>query len=623
VDSMPSRFRNNSALAGLKEKITTAEGAVSNVQSGDHIFVGSACATPRILIQALEGTNIELADVELIHFLTDGAIPQTGGTLQTKFKHRVFFVGTDMREAIKQGWADYAPISIAQVPQMIDNGVIVVDVALIQTSLPDDQGFVSLGVSIDIARSAIKNAKTVIAELNPNMPRTLGDTNIPVDQIDHMVLVETPVIEYLHPPADAIAEHIARYIARIIDDGSTLQIGLGRIPNEMLKYLSNRRDLGIHSDVITEPIIDLIDKGVITGKAKSFHKGQIVSSYCMGTSRLYHLIDNNPMFSFHPIEYVCHPAIISKNNKFVSVTQAFAVDLTGQVCTDQFEGEFYGGVSTQPDFLGGAANSIGGKPIICLPSTTEDGKESRIRPLLHMGEGVTIPRSDVHHVITEYGNAYLFGKTIRERALSLIEIAHPDFRPWLLDRAKRLGYVRQTQALKSKIAYPIEEECEVVLKNNEKVLIRPSKASDLQGLQEIFYDLTNKDIYTRFFTLLSSLSTPVAEHLCNVDYENEMAFVAVAGEREKNFIVGSSCYGVDLSTNLAEVAYMILPAWQGVGLGTALQQRMIEFAKTKGLRGFKAIILSENEKMLKLANNGFSEVLTKTSYDKCEVTMLF
>jgi len=609
----------------FKEKLTTAEDALSGIKPGDHIFVGSACATPRTLIRALEMMNKNLADVELFHFLTDGAVLPANDNNREKLKHRVFFVGTDMREPVKQGVADYVPISIAQVPLMLDNGGIPVDVALIQTTPPDKHGFVSLGVSVDIAMSAVKNAKIVIAEINPNMPRTMGETNIPVDMIDHMVSVETDVIEYLHPPVDEIAEQIARYVARIIDNGSTLQVGLGQIPNEMLKYLSNRRDLGIHSDVITEPIVDLVEKGVITGNAKSIHKGKIVCSYCMGSRHLYDFIDNNPMFSFYPIDYVCSPAVVSNNAKFISVSQAFAVDLTGQVCTDQFEGEFYGGVSTQSDFSRGAARSPGGKAIICLSSTSEAGKTSRIRPLLKKGEGVTIPRSEVHYIITEYGSAYLFGKTIRERALSLIEIAHPDFRQELLDEAKQLGYIRQDQVLRSKGAYPTGEDREVVLKNNEKVLIRPARASDVKKLQEIFYDLSVKDVYTRFFSPLKTFSVSRAEHLCNVDYESDMAFVAVAGDREKNIIVGSSCYFANPSTNLVEIAYMILPEYQSVGLGSALQKRMMEYAKAKGFRGFTASILAENKKMFKLANSnsGFSDISIKMSSYEYEVTMLF
>lgn len=609
-------------VAGLKDKVTIPDKAVSIVQSGDRVFVGTACATPRTLIQALETWGAYIRDVQMIHFLTDGAVPSSEGESATKFQHKVFFVGTDMKETVKQGKADYIPISIAQVPGLIENGRIAIDVAMVQVSPPDEHGYVSLGVSVDITRAAVMKAKKVIAEINPNMPKTLGDTIIPMDRFDQMVLVDTPVIEYEHTPADAVAEQIARYVARIIDNGSTIQIGLGRIPNEMLKYLTERRNLGIHSDVITDPVIDLIEKGVITGKEKAIHPGQVVASYCMGTKRLYDMIHMNPMFLFKPIDYVCDPAILSGNNKFVSVSQAFAVDLTGQVCSDQFAGEFYSGVSSQPDFLRGAANSPGGKPIICLPSTTDDGKESRIRPLLHEGEGVTISRSDVHYVITEYGIAYLLGKSIRDRALSLIEIAHPSFREMLLDEGKRLRYLRQDQTLKSKVAYPEKEEREIGLKDGKKVIIRPAKASDARGLQEIFYNLPLEDIRTRFFTYMKSLSVSEAEYLCNVDYENEMAFMAVTGERENEIVVGSSCYFVDQTTNIAEVAYMILSEWQGLGLGSALQDRMTEYAKSKGLRGFRADILPENIKMMRLAQQG-ENVSLKTADGVADVTTLF
>lgn len=616
ISTMSERFD----LSNIKDKLTTVEDALAKIQSGDRIFVGSACATPCTMIKALETMYREFSDIELFHFLISGTDILKNNT---NLKHRAFFVSSDIKEAVKQDQADYVPISITQVPRMIDNGGIAVDVALIQTSLPDENGFVSLGVSVGVARSAIKRAKTVIAEINPNMPRTMGDTTIPMGLIDHAVLVDTPIIEYLHEPVDAVAEQTARYIARIIDDGSTLQIGLGRIPNEMLKYLSGRRDLGLHANVITESVIDLIEKGIITGNQKSIHKGKVVCSYAIGSRRLYDYIDNNPTFSFHPIDYICNPEVMAHNTKLVSVNQAFSVDLTGQVCTDQFDGEFYGGVSTLPDFLRGAASTPGGKPIICLSSTTDDGKISRIRPLLKEGEGVSVARSDVHYIITEFGSAYLFVKSIRERALALIEIAHPDFRPALLDEAKKLGYVRKDQTLKSKMAYPAGEEREVVLKDQRKVLLRPSKASDVTKLQQLFYNLSRDDIYTRFFSLLEALSISRAEHLCNVNYETEMAFVAVVGDREKDLIVGSSCYFLDPSTNLAEVAYMNLPEWQNTGLGTALQKRMIEHAQAQGIRGFTASILAQNKKMISLAKAGFSSVKMRKASGEYEVTMLF
>jgi len=613
----------NGVQAEFQDKITTPEDAVSCVKPGDHVFVGTACATPVTLAMALEHLAKNLDDVHLYHFIATDAIAFEDGIAKTKFYHKAFFVDHDMREVIKQGKGDYIPISIAQVPTLIKNGGLAIDVAMVQVSMPDQHGFVSLGVSADIGHAVVQNAAVVIAELNPNMPRTYGDTFISMDRIDRAVIVDCPVIEYVHPHVDdAISERIAQCVARIIDDGATLQIGLGRIPNTMLRYLKDRRDLGVHSDVITDDIIDLVTRGIITGQAKSMHRGQIVASYCIGTRRLYDLIDNNPMFAFYPIEYVSNPSVISRNNKMVSVTQAWAIDLMGQVCSDQFGGELYSGVSTQPDFMRGAADAPEGKPIICLAATTGDGKESRIRPLLREGEGVTIPRADVHYVVTECGTAYLFGKTIREKALALIEIAHPSFRPRLLEEAKRLGYVREEQVLKCKGDYPLEEEREFELKNNAKILVRPSKPSDVSGLQDLFYKLPPKDIYTRFFNNLKSLSISQAEHLCNVDYENEMAFVVTTEKREKEKIIGSAFYAVNPSTRMADVGYMVLHEWHGMGLGAILQQRMVEYAKARGLRGFTADILSENAAMLKLAQK-CGRVATKLSQGLYEVQMRF
>lgn len=622
-----SRFADG--LNRFSDKITTAEAALTAIKSGDHVFLGSACATPRTLITALEASDRALDDIEIFHFLVDGAIPVLDGVPKTRFFHKAFFVDRDMREVIKQGQGDYIPLPIASVPRLLGNGALTVDVALIQVSMPDKNGFVSFGVSADITRALVLNAKTVIAELNPNMPRTCGDAFISMDQIDRAVVVDLPVIEFVHPPVDdSVAEQIARNVSRIIEDGSTLQIGLGRIPNEMLKYLDARRDIGIHTDVLCDPVIDLIEKGVVTGRMKSIHNSQVVTSYCMGTKRLYDLIDNNPLFAFYPLDYVCDPTVIAKNHKMVSVTQAWAVDLMGQVCSDQFQGELYSGVSTQPDFIRGAAESPSGKPIICLASTTDDGQESRIRPLLREGEAITIPRADVHYVVTEYGTVYLFGKSIREKALALIEIAHPSHRARLLEEARRLGYVRRDQDLKCKAGgtntcrYPVEAEREVTLKDGTKIYIRPSRASDVRSLQEIFYRLPPEDVYTRFFIGLKYLPVSKAEYLCNVDYEKEMAFVVTHGERENEKVVGSAFYVVDPSRNMADVAYMILHEWQGMGLGTHLQQRMAEYARSKGIRGFTADILRTNTAMLKLAGK-CGKVNMKLVDEAYEVEMLF
>ncbi|SPF48697.1 Acetyl-CoA hydrolase/transferase [Syntrophobacter sp. SbD1] len=614
---MPLDFGSHS------NKVCSANRAVSKIAPGSHVFVGTACATPRALIHALESVVNVSDDITVLSFITDGAVPHENGLPVSKCRHKCFFVGRDQQEAIRGGTAEYIPMSLAQLPILMKNGRFPIDVSLIQVSAPDRNGYVSLGVSVDIGLNATRVSKKVIAEVNPNMPFTFGDSVIHLDHIDHLVINDTPVYEYVHPPADDVARQVAAYIAGIIDDGSTLQIGLGRVPNAALPYLFDRKDLGIHSDVITEGLLDLIERGIITGRKKTLHREKVVTSYCLGTKRLYDYVHLNQMFEFRPIEYICDPSIIARNYRMVSVTQAFAVDLTGQICTDQLEGNFYGGVSTQPDFLRGAAKSPGGKPIVCLRSTSEDGKQSLIRPQLLLGEGVGISRADIHYVVTEYGMAYLFGKSIRERALSLIEIASPEFRPWLLEEAKRLHYLPASQAMKSQKAYAIEEERMVLLKNGKSVRLRPAKASDADAFLKLFHALSEEDVYTRFFQRLKTLTFNQAQQLCNVNFEHEAAFIAVEGDRENEKIIGSGCYFLDPSTNIAEVGYMVDPEWQGCGLGKALQNRMKEHAVCKGVRGFLSVVLNSNSKMISLAQKAGDNVESVRDAETWEITVYF
>jgi acyl-CoA hydrolase len=373
----------------------------------------------------------------------------------------------------------------------------------------------------------------VIAEVNPAMPWTMGDSTVHIDRIHHLVQVEPTMIEYQHIATDReVVGRIARYIAGTIDDGSTLQIGSGRIPNEALRYLEDRQDLGIHSDAITDAIVPLLEKGILTGRRKGVQRHKIVTSFAFGTRRLFDVIDRNPLFSFQPIETVCDPDIIEAQHRMVSVTQVFAVDLTGQACSDQFGGQVYGGLGAQGEFLRGASRSPGGKPIICLASTTDDGETSRIRPQLLAGEAVTVARTDVHYVITEYGIAYLFGKSLRERAIALIELAHPKFRVWLLEEAKALGLLAADQTLESMRAYPVEDERHTTLKNGAEVLLRPARASDAGGIRDLFFKLPVDDVYTRFFRRVRTLSNEDIKRLCNYDYETEVGIVAVSGTRE-------------------------------------------------------------------------------------------
>jgi acyl-CoA hydrolase/RimJ/RimL family protein N-acetyltransferase len=601
-----------SATGELGARQLTADEAVGLVRPGDHVFVGSACGTPRTLVEALELRDPPPAGVVLVHSLTDHV--GVGDPPRTAYRHRVFYVGADVRALSESGRIEYVPVSLADVPRLCRNGLVRLDVALIQVAPPDEDGMCSLGVSVDLTRDAALAARTVIAEVNPAMPRTAGESRIPLERIDHVVAVDRPLVEYVHDAADGVAEQIAGYVARLIDDGSTLQIGLGRVPNRMLAHLTNRTNLAIHSDVVTEQVVDLVERGVVTGP--------VVASLAMGTRRLYDLIDDDPRFSFHPVDHVCDPAIIAAIPRFVSITQAFGIDLTGQVCTELLDGVVYGGVSTGPSFHRGALASPGGKPIVCLASRTPAGSPA-IRGALGPTEPVAVARADVHWVITEYGTAYLFGRSTGERAISLIEIAHPDDRATLLDEAIALGIVPTGQELRSRVAYPVGEERDVALRDGRAVALRPTRAGDMRAMQELFFRLSEEDVHTRFFHKLSSLTDKAAHHLCSVGYEEEMAFAAVVGPAERERIVGASCYYADAATGLADVAYMIDPDWQGAGLGSLIHARTVEYARGHGVRGFTADVLVENAAMLRVFRGGDHGLSITTSAGVHEVTMLF
>ena len=598
------------AALGWRDRLVSADEAVSIVRPGDRVFVGSACATPRSLVEALE--RVIRPGVVLVHFLTDRV--GTGDPPRTNYRHRVFYVGRDVRSLGESGWVEYIPLALGDVPGLIRNGQIPLDVAMIQVAPPDPDGTCSLGISVDVTKAAAQTARTVIAEVNPAMPRTAGDSRIPVGRIARFVAVETPVVEYLHDPVGEAAGQIARYVARLVDDRSTLQVGLGRVPNQMLAHLTNRRELAIHSDVITEPVVDLVGSGVVTGP--------VVTSWAMGTRRLYDLVDDNPRFVFRPVEYVCDPAVIAGNERMVSVTQAFAVDLTGQVCTESLDGVLYGGVSTGPAFHRGALASPGGMAIVCLASRTPQGR-SAIRLDLDPAEPVAIPRADVHWVITEYGTAYLFGRSLAERAVALIEIAHPDARDSLLAAATGRGLVGPKQQLRSRSAYPVAEVRDVRLRDGREVCVRPTRTSDMGAMQELFHRLPEQDVESRFLQKLSSLTDTVAQYLCSVDYEQEIAFAAVVGPSEHERIVAASSYYLSPVTGLAEVAYMVDPEWQGTGLGGLLHARMFEYARARGVRGFRADVLMGNTRMMRVFKRAGHQLSVKTSAGISEVTMLF
>lgn len=413
---------------------TTAQQAVSIIQSGNRVFVHTAAAAPQQLVHAMTARANELRAVEVVHLHTEGAAPYADPALANSFHPNVFFVAANMRSAVNEGNADYIPVFLSEVPGLFRKQILPLDVALVQVSPPDKHGYCSLGISVDTSRAAVQSAKWVIAQVNPNMPRTHGDGLVHVRDIDFAVEVDDPLPIHPPPVLTEIEFAIARYCAGLIEDGATLQMGIGAIPDAVLSALTNHRDLGIHTEMFSDGVIALVESGVLNGSKKRVHPGKLVATFSMGTRRLYDFIDDNPEVALLDVAYVNDTAVIRRNPRVTAINSALEVDLTGQVGADSIGVRQYSGVGGQMDFIRGASLSEGGKPIIALPSLTSRGI-SRIVPHLKEGAGVVTTRAHVHYVITEYGVANLYGKNLRQRARALIDIAHPDHRAALEEQA--------------------------------------------------------------------------------------------------------------------------------------------------------------------------------------------
>ena len=420
-----------------RSRVTTAEQAVRDIRSGDCVWVHPGCNTPKRLIDAMVARAPELENVEVAHILTLGEAPYAAPGMEPHFRHRALFAGANVRKAVNEGRADFVPIHLHQVPTLITLGLLPVTVALIHISPPDEHGFCSYGVGVDATKAAVERARSVIALVNQQMPRTLGDSFVHVSKLTHVVEVDEPVLELkMAPEVSDVARKIGENIASLIIDGATLQMGIGEIPDAVLLYLRDKRDLGVHTEMFSDGLVDLFEAGVVTNDKKTLHRGKIVASFVIGSRRAFEFVDNNPFMEFHPNEYVNDPFIVAKNDNMVAINSALAVDLTGQVCADSIGTSIYSGFGGQLDFIRGAARSNGGVPVIALPSTAKDDSISRIVDTLIPGSGVVTTRADVHYVVTEYGLADLYGRSLRERARMLIDISHPKFRDQLESAAK-------------------------------------------------------------------------------------------------------------------------------------------------------------------------------------------
>ena len=602
--------------------IKSSKEVVKEIRPGDSIFIGTGCGQPQHLVNALIDHGDHISDAHIIHLLTMGEAPYATEKFRDKFKMNSFFIAENVRGAFEQGIGDYTPIFLSDIPRQFDSGRISLDVALIAVTPPDVNGLCSLGVSVDIVKSAAANAKYIIAQVNQDMPRTMGSSFIHVNNIDAMVPFDEPIIVVEPEASTDVLRSIGRNLARLVEDGSTIECGIGRIPQAMAEFLHDKKELGIHTEMFGDWIIELVECGAVTCTKKTINHGKVVASFCMGSQKLYDYIDNNPFFEFHPTEYVNDPFVIAQHDKMVGINVGLEIDLTGQVCADSLGYKFYSGIGGQVDFIRGCARSRGGKPIIAMPSTAKDDSVSRIVSTLTEGAGVVTTRGDVHYVVTEYGIAYLHGKSIRERVLSLINIAHPKFRKELIQAAKSQGYINpdQIEMEWDQVHYPQELERFLTLKNGTEIFFRPVKPTDESALSEMLYSLSTDSVKKRYFTHTKTFPHKDVQKLTNIDYDQNLAIVAVVpGPEGTEEIVAIAQYFLDPKTQVAEVAFIVQDEWQDKGMGAVLLDYLTTTAKDHGVKTFYATVLPINKAMLSIFYNSGYSVSTEFDGDSYSI----
>jgi len=604
------------------EKMVDAQEAIEQIKNGSRIFIGTGCGEPQHLVDALvQNSKIQDAMIyQMLSFTLSKYVDDID--FLKRFAIKLFFISASMRKAAFEGKIDYIPTYLSQIPKLFSSRRIGLDVALIQISPPDRFGFCSLGVSVDITRAGMAAADLVIAQVNPRMPRTWGDSIVHVDEIDYLVRFEEPLVVALPSEKDPeVAARIGYYVSQLVEDGATIQIGFGRLPYAILPHLKDKNDLGVHTQLITDAFIPLFKDKVITNRKKTLLPGRAVASLCMGSADLYEFVDNNPQFYFRSSEFVNDPTIIARNDHLISISSALEVDLTGQVCTDSVGYMFYSGIGDQVDYLRGSAMSKGGFSIIALPATAHDGQVSRIVPSLSEGAGVATTRGDVHFVVTEYGVAELQGKSIYQRVIELAQIAHPKFRAKIIDVAKKRHYIFSDQVapVQDDLLFIERYKARLELKNNKSIEIRPLLPSDEFEYRNFFYSLKEETIYLRFFYRMKLFSHEMAQkQWSRVDYHKNISLVGSLQSKGHKEIVAIGSYADD-SSGRAEVAFVVREDMQGLGISTHLLVQLESIAKENGFKGFTATVLEENKAMLhvfhkrypnvKVENMGGSEIL--------------
>jgi acyl-CoA hydrolase len=605
-----------------KSKIADAAYAIKKIKPGNSIFIGTGCAQPQHLVNALVEYSSHIYDAHIVHLLTVGDAPYTDEKLSEKFKMNSFFIADNVRHSLEKGIGDYTPIFLSEIPAEFENGRIPLDVALITVTPPNASGLCSLGVSVDIVKSAIANSRYVIAQVNSKMPRTHGDSFIHMNNIDMLVPFDEDLHEVPEPEMDETLRMIGQNIAHLVEDGSTIECGIGRIPQALAEFLKDKKDLGVHTEMFSDWIIDLIECGAITCAKKTANRNKVVASFAMGTKRLYDYIDGNPFIEFHPTEYVNDINVIAQHDKMVGINVGLEVDLTGQVCADSLGYQFYSGIGGQVDFIRGCARSRGGKPVIALPSTAKNGTVSRIVCHLTEGAGVVTTRGDVHYVVTEYGIAYLHGKSIRERTMSLINIAHPKFRKELLQAAKKRGYVYEDQIELSwdEIEYPTGMDKYDTLNDGTQIFLRPVKPTDEAAISDMFYSLSEDSVRKRFMSRTESFPHKDVQQLANIDYKNNFAIVGVVPSVSGDEVVALAEYFLEPRQGQAEVAFVVQDEWQQKGMGSLMLKFLSEIATKQGVKSFHAKVLPQNKAMLAVFHNSGYNVKTEFDGEVYDIT---
>jgi acyl-CoA hydrolase/GNAT superfamily N-acetyltransferase len=610
-------------------KVVDAQEAVSKIMRGSRVFIGTGCGEPQHLIKAMVKDD-QLQDIMVYQMLSStlSEFVEDESFLR-RFSLKLFFIGQSMRKAAFEGKIDYIPEYLSQIPRLFASHRIGLDAALVQVSPPDRFGYCSLGVSVDITRSAVEHAAVVIAQVNSKMPRTWGDSFVHVDDINWLVPHEESLVEALPKVKDnEVSRRIGLYVSQLVDDGATLQIGFGHLPNALLKYLDGKRDLGIHTQLITDGLLPLFEKNVITNKQKSLLPGRVVTSLCMGSEKIYRYVDNNPAFYFRSSEFVNDPTVIARNDNLVSISSALEVDLTGQVCSDSMGHLFYSGIGDQVDFLRGSAMSNGGFSIIALPSTAQNGEVSRIVAHLSEGAGVATTRVDVNFIVTEYGIAELKGKGIYQRVMELAQIAHPKFREALIEFAKKRHYIfaDQLPPTTEDLLFLEGYKYTLTLKNGKIVEFRPLLPSDEFAYRNFFYSLQEKTIYMRFFYKMRTFSHEVVQkQWSRVDYRKNMSIIGLVQKGGHKEIMAIGSYAED-EDERAEVAFVVREDFQGNGVASYLLEILEKIAKENQYRSFSATVLRENAAMIrvfkkrypkaKISVSGGSELQIQMNFDE-------